>query len=183
MECETSIHFRNGKWKYLRTKLTSLKHTARTLETYLGHTFLFSFLFFWDCYWKLSKYELQGSDQILIDLIKVECETLILRLLYLFIVFGIGRNCLSSELLICKKGNTMDVAVIKAYHCFQPHTKFYPIYIYINKIIRDHECWFWRKQGLQLTLHHLLVDFKKSSIQSKEKYCTVFNLTSVHPRN
>jgi hypothetical protein len=81
---------------------------------------------------KLENYKSQGNDQILAQLFQAGGETLQSEILKLLIVFGVRKNCLikGRSLLLYKVTRRvikLTVVIIEGYHCYQLHTKCYPI--------------------------------------------------------
>jgi hypothetical protein len=78
----------------------------------------------------LKKYKLPDSDQILAELIQVRGETLRSEI-HKLILFGIRKNflvSLRSTLLYQFTRRAIKLTVIfMEYHCYQLHTKFYPV--------------------------------------------------------
>jgi hypothetical protein len=77
----------------------------------------------------------------------------------------------------------LTVVIIEGYHCYQLHTKLFPIFSvlspYVDEIIGDHQCGFRRNrsttdqifcirqilekmEGKRETVHELFIDFKKA---------------------
>jgi hypothetical protein len=79
---------------------------------------------------KLTTYKSPGIDKTAAETIKAEAGQFVLRSINLLILFGIRRNCLTSGVNHCtytyKKGDKN----IRAYHCYQLHSKFYPTSFY-----------------------------------------------------
>jgi hypothetical protein len=78
----------------------------------------------------LKSLKLPSNDQILAELIQGEGETYGLRSMNLLILFGIRKNCLISgrSLLLYQFTRKAMKLIIVGYHCYQLHTKFYPIF-------------------------------------------------------
>jgi len=41
-----------------------------------------------------------------------------------------------------KRVAKLTAVIIKGYHCYQLHTKFYTVFLYVDDIIWDHQCGF-----------------------------------------
>jgi hypothetical protein len=81
---------------------------------------------------KLKRYKSPRSKQIPAELLKQEVKHYGLRSINSLILFGIRKNFLISgrSLLLyqfTRRVIKMTVVIILGYHCYQPHTKFYPI--------------------------------------------------------
>jgi hypothetical protein len=81
---------------------------------------------------ELNKYKSPGNDQISAKLIQAVGETLQSEIHNSLIVFGIRKNFLingRSPLLyqFTRRATKLIVVIIKGYHCYQLHTKCYPI--------------------------------------------------------
>jgi hypothetical protein len=81
---------------------------------------------------KLKSYNLSGTDQILVEMIQAGEKTLHSEHHEPLILLGIRTNCLSSgrSLLLyqfTRRVIKLSVVIIVGYHCYQLHTKFYPI--------------------------------------------------------
>jgi hypothetical protein len=80
----------------------------------------------------LKKYKSPDSDQISAELIQAGGETLQSEIHNPLIPFGVRKNCLirRSPLLnkFTRRARKLNVVIVEEYHCYQLHTKFYPIY-------------------------------------------------------
>jgi hypothetical protein len=74
---------------------------------------------------KMKKYKLPGSDQIPAELIETEGETL-LGFRNSVILFGIRKNNVVPVYRKINKTDCIHVIIMRC-HCFQLHTKLYPI--------------------------------------------------------
>jgi hypothetical protein len=101
-------------------------HTAEPLVPALAHLRLKIAIA------KLKRYKSPGSDQILAELIKQEVKHYSLISINSLILFGIRKNFLISgrSLLLyqfTRRAIKLTVVIIMGYHCYQLHTKFYPV--------------------------------------------------------
>jgi hypothetical protein len=76
-----------------------------------------------------------GIDQIMAELIQAGGETLLLSFINSLILFGIRNTFLSSGrnlllYLFTRRGIELIAVIIKAYHCYQLHTKCCPTSLY-----------------------------------------------------
>jgi hypothetical protein len=104
---------------------------------------------------KLKRYKSPGSDQILTELIQAGGEILHSKI-HKLILFGIGKNCLISRSLLSyqftRRVIKLTVVIIRGYHCYQLHTKFYRNILlsrlspYTDEITGDHQ------RGFQLLI-------------------------------
>jgi hypothetical protein len=81
---------------------------------------------------KLKKYKSPGSDQIPAELIQAGVKYYCLRSTISLLLFRIRKNCLISGRSLSlyqftKRVTKLTVIIIVGYHCYQLHTKFYPI--------------------------------------------------------
>ena len=81
---------------------------------------------------KIKSHKLPGTDQIPAELIKSGAEQLAMKSTNLLILYGIRRNCLSSErsrslCLFIRRALKQIVVIIEAYHFCQLRTTFYAI--------------------------------------------------------
>jgi hypothetical protein len=102
---------------------------------------------------KLKRYKSPVSDQIPAELIQARGEILRSRIHKLINSIWNKGNCLISgrSLLLYqfpRRLIKLSVAIMMGYHCYQLHSKFYPIFFsqglspYIDEIIGDHQCGF-----------------------------------------
>jgi hypothetical protein len=96
---------------------------------------------------KLKKYKSSGSDQILAELIQAEGETL-LSAIHKLINSVWNKEELPDQrkesiiVPVHKKGDK-TVIIFMGYHCYQLHTKCYPVSLSQGIIIiGDHQCGF-----------------------------------------
>jgi hypothetical protein len=86
---------------------------------------------------KLKRHKLSGLDQILTVLIQAGSKHYVLGYIKLLILFGIRKNCHSSGTnlllyLFLKRVTRLAIVIVGGHHCYQLHTKCYPLFICQN---------------------------------------------------
>jgi hypothetical protein len=89
----------------------------------------------------LKRYKSPGSDTIPAKLIKAGGETL-LSVIHSLVLFGIRKICLfgGRSLLfyqVLRRGIKLTAAIIRRYHCYRLHTKFYTVTFFKGEV---HAC-------------------------------------------
>jgi hypothetical protein len=154
---------------------------------------------------KLKRYKSPGTDQILAEFIKEEMKHYVLRYTNLFILYGIRRNCYSSERNLLyqfiKWVIRLTVIIIKesvlAAYKILSNILLSRLTPYVNEITGDHQCGFHYNRSTTNKFFYIcqipekngsimgqcisyLWTSRKSMTQLREKFFTVFCLNLVY---